>query len=391
MKHAMAVILGLLVVIAAAGHSSAAETDLKGSADHPLVKRLPGFYISGYSHVEYGNYPFNGQTGKKTSVEGSKTFIEYRLTSNTPVPGELKIRRTLQNDVKSFSGNVLFDDSFNKCSTFVIRNGGKETWVDVRAYDRMYRLTIVEKDGESATPAAVLEKPARTLDPALVPGGVKRPPERIPVAANPWPQWMESARKSVRQGFPMWLATARITGGIVNGSRVTGGSLEGPSMQQMLSLWMQSDQVPKTITDGIMGTLSDALTLWGMSLQVPNLTWYPAFEVYPGPMAPPTPSAAWPFSALVQTMGFLEPSTLSSGIRMRIGADAMTPEAKTAIDDFCTWFTSGFKLWVASATIKDVIGTGPVPTYNPGSNIFVGPVVNGTATGGTISPTPTWP
>jgi hypothetical protein len=162
-------------------------------------------------------------------------------------------------------------------------------------------------------------------------------------------------------------------------------------MQQLLSLGMQTDRVPNTITDGIMGALSDALTLWGMSLQIPSLPWYPTFEVFPGPMAPPTPSPAWPLSSLVHTMGFIEPSTLSGVIRIRIGSDAMTPEAKTAIDDFCDWFSSGFKLWVATATIKDVIGTGPVPTFNPEAKIFVGPVVNGTATGGTISPAPTWP
>jgi hypothetical protein len=77
-------------------------------------------------------------------------------------------------------------------------------------------------------------------------------------------------------------------------------------------------------------------------------------------------------------------------IQSRLGKDGETPEAKAAVKEFCEWFYKGFSFWMNIATLQDVEGTGPVPTYNPGANIYAGPVVNGTANGGFITPSPSW-
>jgi len=61
------------------------------------------------------------------------------------VPGELKIRRNIQEALKEIGGNVVFDDDFNRASTIVLQKDGKETWIEVRSLDKMYRLTTVEK------------------------------------------------------------------------------------------------------------------------------------------------------------------------------------------------------------------------------------------------------
>ena len=47
MKKVTAILMGLFFVMASFG-ISAAEPDKKGSKDHPLLSRMPNFYIESY-------------------------------------------------------------------------------------------------------------------------------------------------------------------------------------------------------------------------------------------------------------------------------------------------------------------------------------------------------
>ena len=51
-----------------------------------------------------------------------------------PEPGELKIRRNVQDALKKIGGKVVYDDNFNKISTIVVQKDNKETWIEVRSY-----------------------------------------------------------------------------------------------------------------------------------------------------------------------------------------------------------------------------------------------------------------
>jgi len=147
MKNVMAVICGLFFVVASFGISMA-EPDLKGSKDHPLLSRMPNFYIEGYEDKEFDSHGFIVQAGKPaTPVEGHSYHILYKLNKGVAQPGELKIRRNVQDALKKIGGKVVFDDNFNRASTIVLQKGGKETWVEVRTGATFYRLWIVEKEG----------------------------------------------------------------------------------------------------------------------------------------------------------------------------------------------------------------------------------------------------
>lgn len=146
MKNIKAVIFSLFIALAGAGFAVAADVDIKGSKDHPLLTRMPAFFISGYKEADFDSHKFMGQDKKPVSIEGRKYFLEYRLSKGAAEPGELKIRRNIQDALKKIGGKVLFDDNFNKASTISLQKEGKETWIEVRSYNAMYRLTIVEKE-----------------------------------------------------------------------------------------------------------------------------------------------------------------------------------------------------------------------------------------------------
>jgi OmpA-OmpF porin, OOP family len=124
----------------------AAEQDAKGGKDHPLLTRMPDFRISEYKELDFASHKFIDADKKPVMIEGHKTYIQYNLYKGAPEPGELKIRRNIQEALKKIGGKVIFDDNFNKTSTIVLQKDGKETWVQVNSYNNMYRLNIVEKE-----------------------------------------------------------------------------------------------------------------------------------------------------------------------------------------------------------------------------------------------------
>jgi OmpA-OmpF porin, OOP family len=145
MKKVIVLIFSLLIVLAAFSLSLAVDQDVKGSKDHPILTRMPDFHISDYKDIDFESHKFIGQDKKPVSIEGHKYYIEYRLNQGTVEPGELKIRRNIQDALKKIGGNVIFDDNFNRVSTIELQKDGNETWIEVRSYNNMYRLTIVEK------------------------------------------------------------------------------------------------------------------------------------------------------------------------------------------------------------------------------------------------------
>lgn len=145
MKKLLVSVFGMVLFLAGAGQVLA-EADARGGKDHPLLSRMPDFHISDYKESEFNSYGFIGGDKKKVSIEGHKYYLEYKLNKGAAEPGELKIRRNIQNALKKIGGKVVFDDNFNRVSTIVLHKGGKESWVEVRSYNPMYRITIVEKE-----------------------------------------------------------------------------------------------------------------------------------------------------------------------------------------------------------------------------------------------------
>ncbi|MRR09121.1 OmpA family protein [bacterium] len=145
MKRTIPLALVLPVLLAMSALSLAADPDVKGGKDHPLLTRMPGFHVSEYKEKDFDSYRFIDAGAKPAVTEGHFYHLQYNLDQGGAQPGELKIRRNIQDALKKIGGKVLFDDNFNKVSTIVVKKDGRETWIEVRSFPAMYRLTIVEK------------------------------------------------------------------------------------------------------------------------------------------------------------------------------------------------------------------------------------------------------
>jgi len=127
-----------------AGPAVRAQEDIKGSQDHPLISRMPGYWISNYEVSEFGSYDPTVIGGKEVHWEGKKYAIDYsRKESATPV-STLQIVRNYEAAIAKAGGKRLGGDE--RRSAGEIRKAGAMTGVYVEAFNegRDYQLVIIE-------------------------------------------------------------------------------------------------------------------------------------------------------------------------------------------------------------------------------------------------------
>jgi len=140
--HALLFIIsGLLAVTP----SLAEQKDAANCKDHPLINRLPDYWIEACTLKQFDAYGFMVGKGKPAQVEGLFTNIRYRPPANLTVkPSTLQVLRNVENAVKQVGGTVVATDSSKE--TLKLTKNGKELWIEVWAdYTGKYILTIVEK------------------------------------------------------------------------------------------------------------------------------------------------------------------------------------------------------------------------------------------------------
>lgn len=138
----LTVLVGLLALCCAT--SAWAQADAKGSQDHPLVTRMPGYYIDKYAVEEFARFDPTVIGGKETHWEGKKYTIAYsRKEGATPV-SSLQIVRNYQNALKAAGATILGGDE--RRAAIELRKAGAMTGIYVEVYNdgRDYEVTIVE-------------------------------------------------------------------------------------------------------------------------------------------------------------------------------------------------------------------------------------------------------
>jgi len=122
----------------------AQEGDVEGGRDHPLLTRMPGYYISRYEEKEFEAHTF--KVGEQdVQVEGHLTQIRYALASGAKEASRLQILRNYEAAIGKIGGKVLRSD-YDGSSFLKVVKDGKEVWVHVDAYiTSEWTLWIVEK------------------------------------------------------------------------------------------------------------------------------------------------------------------------------------------------------------------------------------------------------
>jgi OOP family OmpA-OmpF porin len=143
MRYRRLTILAILVVVMGT-MTVWAQEDVKGSHDHPLVTRMPGYYIDSYAVEEFGAFAPTVIGGKEVSWEGKKYSISYSQKEGTPQISMLQITRNYEQALKAAGATILGGDERRLAAE--LRKGGAMTGIYIEAYNEgnTYSLTIVE-------------------------------------------------------------------------------------------------------------------------------------------------------------------------------------------------------------------------------------------------------
>lgn len=144
MRKPVIIIMTSLLIVFSYGITWAEKPDAKGSKDHPVVSRIPNFYISSYKDIEFDQYEFKLKKGKK--IIGGRTYqITYKQQKGvTPMSNFQKVQN-YTNAIKKIGGEVLYESKSS--ATMKVNVDKSEIWLYISNPfgARAYALTIVEK------------------------------------------------------------------------------------------------------------------------------------------------------------------------------------------------------------------------------------------------------
>jgi OOP family OmpA-OmpF porin len=122
-----------------------AQDDVEGGKDHPLITRMPGYYIGEYIEKEFDSVPFRDSQGKEVMVEGKYYYIDHLVKEGVKSSSGVQIIRNYINALQKIGGKVVYqatEDLYMK-----IEKGGGITWVHVTPFNGGdgYDLEVIEE------------------------------------------------------------------------------------------------------------------------------------------------------------------------------------------------------------------------------------------------------
>ncbi len=139
-------ILSVMLLIAFSYFSIA--QDAEGCKDHPLLNRLPDFYIESCTN-NYDQMDFFNSNGEVIKVEGNLTLIKYTNTGSTnKAPSSFQIMKNYSNAIIKAGGTKIFSDNVAAC--YSLRNKSGDYNIKVCCYgtysenDIVYELSVMK-------------------------------------------------------------------------------------------------------------------------------------------------------------------------------------------------------------------------------------------------------
>ena len=133
----------VLAILIFTSISFAQEEDKEGSKDHPLLSRIPGYYISDQINKDFDVYT-SPYIETDNVWEGKLTQINYSLKEGSKEFSFIQIIRNYENAVKKLGGKILLSET--RILHAKIEKNKAVTYVSVEAFNdgRDYTLIIVE-------------------------------------------------------------------------------------------------------------------------------------------------------------------------------------------------------------------------------------------------------
>lgn len=232
---------------------------------------------------------------------------------------------------------------------------------------------------------------AQTAVPTTVPPGLfqaasndKRDVDFQTAVNAEYDRFLDQMCDAIVKGFDQWRQTAMLTNVVINGAMATGGKVEGGPLEAFIKASAPMQGLfgkGAPICDALSAAIGHGWQTTMSMLTMPPVSWYPSFDAFPGPLAPPTPNVPTPLSSLGIQLAMMNATLLGTDATRRLSPPKPFA-AEELITSVVTALEGELKMWVTLQQVMNVMGTGPVPTFAP-PHIMVGRVM-----GGHVIPTP---
>jgi len=144
MRIANAVVFGFVGALCLAPMAFA-QDDVDGAKDHPLISRMPGYYIAEYIEKEFDSVPFRDSQGKEIMVEGKYYYIDHLVKDGVKSSSDVQIIRNYISALQRIGGKVVYQPTADLYMK--IEKGGGITWVHVTPFNGGdgYDLEVIEE------------------------------------------------------------------------------------------------------------------------------------------------------------------------------------------------------------------------------------------------------
>ena len=193
--------------------------------------------------------------------------------------------------------------------------------------------------------------------------------------------YIDAISDAICSGIDQWMKTAMITGVMINGpvGILAPGNVMGLPLTPLILAKAPKDSTQDLkYSTAIAAAVGTAWQTWQTGLS--GMLSYPAFAVFPGPMAPPTPGIPMPLVAFASGGEAMLAAAPLAGQMTANLADPAAPHATELFDALANAFATVFQMFKLSTLVQNVLGTGPIPTFAP-PIIPMGPVVGGVGMG----------
>jgi len=127
--------------------TSGLAQDMEGCKDHPLLTRMPNYYISECSQ-NYDRLSFVDAAGEEVILEGNLTYIWYMMDmeSGKPEPSYFQIIKNYSNAVLKIGGKKIYENA-DYGGFYNLKKNGKEYNIKVTCTNNSdYMLNILEME-----------------------------------------------------------------------------------------------------------------------------------------------------------------------------------------------------------------------------------------------------
>ncbi|MEQ9398602.1 MAG: hypothetical protein RJQ04_05490 [Longimicrobiales bacterium] len=214
-------------------------------------------------------------------------------------------------------------------------------------------------------------------------GVIEDPYEILPVnplASVDWGAAAEAAAEGALEDADAWILGSALDqeSCLIHANVVTAspGALVGPGFEGNVAARVEAAGAPPEVADAWQASFEEAFLAWADNVTIPGLPWYPAFVAWPGPHTDTLPNVPMPLGALISSgSGAMTPPGLLQRLSESIPG-AQSPGAPVALSTFATEVGASFGVFLATAQVMNVMGSGPVPVFAP-PPVPAGPVVSG--------------